>query len=497
MDLKIRHMLKTRRDQTIKPHDVLRSNSGEYKVEKFLGEGTFGKVAQCVKLDSKEKVAVKLIPKRLALSAYREVKMLRYFEDLDLKKDNLVKFFEDFEFREHICLTFEMLDMSLWDFMETRSFKPLCLSETRVIAQQLLVTLNTLRSIGVVHADIKPDNVMLVNHQLHPFKLKLIDFGLAKKSFLLMQGNIVQALPYRAPEVILGLPLNEAIDMWGVGCIIAFMYFGEDLYQANEYKIIRDIVKTQGLPENHLLESGMYTSSFFTKVQDISGPLWRLKTSTEYTTATGIIINPDMKLAPSFHKCILKNSTEYEDKKAFMSLLQQMLHVDVEKRIIPSEALGHRFITMSHFPSDITDRYVRSAQKLMKPCLLEKSSITYLPLVTSSKRTILPVPTPDKTTAVNYVRSPGTNKASPPPLIPASDEKTSGLIEVKTRKRFLNRISSFFSRMMKSIGCCRGDEVKPFKWKTPTLMKSSPNPNPNPNPNPIPNPNHIPNHILT
>ncbi|KAM7382388.1 hypothetical protein PAMP_002117 [Pampus punctatissimus] len=126
---------------------------------------------------------------------------------------------------------------------------------------------------------------------------------------------------------------------------------------------------------------------------------------------------------------------------------------------------------MRHFPSDTNNPYVTSAQKTIEACSLEKSSVTYQPFITSSERPILPVSTSDRTTADNYVRPPGTIKASPPPSIPASDKETSGIVEVKARKKFFNRISCFFSRMMIRISSCSGDVVEPFKCSTPHFIE--------------------------
>ncbi|XP_040003063.1 homeodomain-interacting protein kinase 1-like [Xiphias gladius] len=219
-----------RKDLEIEEHDVLSGKTTGYLIEKFLGQGTFGKVAQCIRLDTKERMAVKIVRKDLAWAGETEVAMLKKLRQLDQDKNNLVRFFEHFKHRGYVCLAFEMLDISIYDFMKERSFKPLDLSEIRVITQQMLVALNALKGIGLAHADIKLDNIMLVNHQLQPFKLKLIDFGLAVPVSKMWLGMQIQVLGYRAPEVILGLPLNEAADMWSLGCVLAFMYLGQHLY---------------------------------------------------------------------------------------------------------------------------------------------------------------------------------------------------------------------------------------------------------------------------
>lgn len=48
-----------------------------------------------------------------------------------------------------------------------------------LLSLQLLTAFAALKEVGVVHADLKPDNVMLVNHRNEPFRVKLIDFGLS------------------------------------------------------------------------------------------------------------------------------------------------------------------------------------------------------------------------------------------------------------------------------------------------------------------------------
>ncbi|MED6282334.1 Homeodomain-interacting protein kinase 2, partial [Xenoophorus captivus] len=82
----------------------------------------------------------------------------------------------------------------------------------------------------------------------------------------------------RAPEIILGLPFCEAIDMWSLGCVIAELFLGWPLYPgASEYDQIRYISQTQGLPAEYLLSAGTKTTRFFNRERDSTYPLWRLK----------------------------------------------------------------------------------------------------------------------------------------------------------------------------------------------------------------------------
>jgi len=85
----------------------------------------------------------------------------------------------------------------------------------------------------------------------------------------------------RAPEILLGLPFCEAIDMWSLGCVIAELFLGWPLYPgSSEYDQIRYISQTQGLPSEHMLNSATKTTRFFNRQNTESNyPFWRLKVS--------------------------------------------------------------------------------------------------------------------------------------------------------------------------------------------------------------------------
>uniref|UniRef100_A0AAQ5YR42 Protein kinase domain-containing protein n=1 Tax=Amphiprion ocellaris TaxID=80972 RepID=A0AAQ5YR42_AMPOC len=316
---------------TVKEDEILTAESGQYQILKSLGKGSFATVAKCKKLTTEE-VAVKFIRDDMSFAGRREIQMYKKLKELDPDKCNVVRFIEHFTVNNHVCLAFELLGDSIHDVMIKRNFKPFRVSEIRVVAQQLLVSLNALKSIGLVHADIKPDNIMLVNHKAQPLKVKLIDFGMAHMSSNFNNYKI-QAIGYRAPEVILGLPLNEAVDMWTLGTVLAFMYTGKHLYPTHSnYEAIRVMVQMQGQPEERVLDSAKYAESYFTKSNSSPCDMWRLNTSTEYTKITGIATE----------------RRKLKDTLAFISLLKRMLHMDPTKRITPTQALGHRFITMKH-----------------------------------------------------------------------------------------------------------------------------------------------------
>lgn len=92
---------------------------------------------------------------------------------------NIVQLNHYFFDRGHFCLEFELLDIDLFDYMKQRAFCPLPLKEIRPIVHQLASALQQLKTIGIIHGDLKLENVMLVDHLRQPGRVKIIDFGLA------------------------------------------------------------------------------------------------------------------------------------------------------------------------------------------------------------------------------------------------------------------------------------------------------------------------------
>ncbi|XP_035024839.2 homeodomain-interacting protein kinase 3 [Hippoglossus stenolepis] len=292
----------------------------------------------------------------------------------------MVKFFEQFQHMEQTCLVFEMLDRSLYDLLEQREWEPLPLHEIRPIAKQLLVALDALKGLGILHTDIKPDNVMLVNMQDQPLRVKLIDFGCAMTASQAELGMEIQPCGYRAPEICLGLPFTEAIDVWGVGCILAFLYLAENLLHVHcQYQMMKTLVDVLGQPGDPLLCAGMYSHLFFIEEEAEDGSSWRLMTAEEFTVANNMrqkkrdsfLKLPD-SLSGLIHIYPELEAIEMEDRVAFVSLLEGLLHLDGDERISPVEALQQPFISMSHLREDVDSRdYLTTSKTAMRVCPTE------------------------------------------------------------------------------------------------------------------------------
>ncbi|KAH0938445.1 hypothetical protein HID58_005906 [Brassica napus] len=91
------------------------------------------------------------------------------------------------------------------------------------ITIQCLVALQFLHGLGLIHCDLKPENIFRC-------EIKVIDLGSScfETDHLC---SYVQSWSYRAPEVILGLGYDKKIDVWSLGCILAELCTGNVLFQ--------------------------------------------------------------------------------------------------------------------------------------------------------------------------------------------------------------------------------------------------------------------------
>ncbi len=118
---------------------------------------------------------------------------------------------------------------------------------------QLLQSLCFLREHGIIHCDLKPENVLL--KQESKSEIKLIDFGSScfadEKIYTYIQSRF-----YRAPEIMLGIPYTPAIDIWSFGCILAELFTGFPIFPgSSEPEQLALIMETNGLPPASMLKA--------------------------------------------------------------------------------------------------------------------------------------------------------------------------------------------------------------------------------------------------
>ncbi|CAK7309334.1 Homeodomain-interacting protein kinase 3 [Vulpes lagopus] len=369
-------------DYQLVQHEVLCSMKNTYEVLDFLGRGTFGQVVKCWKRGTNEIVAIKILKNHpsYARQGQIEVSILARLSTENADEYNFVRAYECFQHRNHTCLVFEMLEQNLYDFLKQNKFSPLPLKVIRPILQQVATALKKLKSLGLIHADLKPENIMLVDPVRQPYRVKVIDFGSASHVSKTVCSTYLQSRYYRAPEIILGLPFCEAIDMWSLGCVIAELFLGWPLYPgALEYDQIRYISQTQGLPGEQLLNVGTKSTRFFCRETEISHSGWRLKTLEEHEAETGMKSKEARKyIFNSLDDIVHVNTVmdlegsdllaEKADRREFVSLLKKMLLIDADLRITPAETLNHPFVNMKHLLDFPHSNHVKSCFHIMDIC---------------------------------------------------------------------------------------------------------------------------------
>lgn len=131
----------------------------------------------------------------------------------------------------------------------------------RSYTQQLLLALKLLKKSGILHADIKPDNILVNDNNL---VLKLCDFGSASA---VADNDITPYLVsrfYRAPEIILGLSYDYGIDMWSAGCTIYELYTGKILFSGkSNNQMLKFFMDLKGKIPNKIIRKGQFKDQHF------------------------------------------------------------------------------------------------------------------------------------------------------------------------------------------------------------------------------------------
>ncbi|GFO05938.1 homeodomain-interacting protein kinase 2 [Plakobranchus ocellatus] len=186
-------------DYQLVQHEVLYSQTAAYEVLEFLGRGTFGQVCKCWKHHSNEIYAIKILKNHpsYARQGQIEVGILSRLAQESADDYNFVRAYECFQHKNHTCLVFEMLEQNLYDFLKQNKFQPLPLKYIRPITYQVLHALGKLKELGLIHADLKPENIMLVDPVRFPYRVKVIDFGSASHVSKAVCSTYLQSRYYR------------------------------------------------------------------------------------------------------------------------------------------------------------------------------------------------------------------------------------------------------------------------------------------------------------
>uniref|UniRef100_A0A0E0MLV3 [RNA-polymerase]-subunit kinase n=1 Tax=Oryza punctata TaxID=4537 RepID=A0A0E0MLV3_ORYPU len=233
---------------------------GRYQRMSRIGSGTYGQVYRAVDIRTGKVVAVKCLrredddPDGLELAG--EVRALEACRG----HPHVVQLIdhgrgggaatgpEDYIVME---LVGPSLDLTIHQRGDDAAARRYAEGDVRLLMRQLLSGVRGMHDVGLMHRDLKPDNVLVDVRG----NLKICDLGFArtkdKEESAPPYTNPVAALLYRSPEVILGsTTYDETVDSWALGCIMAELLVGERLFvgMTDEEMLVR-IVDVLGMDD--------------------------------------------------------------------------------------------------------------------------------------------------------------------------------------------------------------------------------------------------------
>ncbi|KAI5171036.1 hypothetical protein NEFER03_0438 [Nematocida sp. LUAm3] len=224
------------------------------KIEK-IGEGTYGVVYKAREKGTGKVVALKKVRltddrEGMPATTIREISLLK-----NLRHPYIICLHQVIYTEKKLYMVFEYAEVDLKNYLTElrREKKHLTKKEVRKYAYQLISALTYCHSVGILHRDLKPQNILLSHGNI-----KLADFGLGRSVGIPLHTltSEVVTLWYRAPELLLGAKYySTAVDVWSIGCIVAELVMLRPLFPGDsEIDQLYKIFQVLGTPNESIWE---------------------------------------------------------------------------------------------------------------------------------------------------------------------------------------------------------------------------------------------------
>jgi len=198
-----------------------------YRIVELIGTGGMAHVYRAVNLSSRKVVAIKVLKDEFR----NDAEFLRRFERearavLHLSHDNIVRAFDVGETDGLPYIVLEFIDgKTLKEILDENGPMPPRIAVALVV--QVLDALGAAHAAGIIHRDVKPQNVIVMQSG----KVKLMDFGIAREvnaSTVTFTGStVLGSVHYLSPEQAKGLPVAEGSDLYSTGIMLYEMLTGK------------------------------------------------------------------------------------------------------------------------------------------------------------------------------------------------------------------------------------------------------------------------------
>jgi serine/threonine protein kinase len=259
----------------------------------------------------------------------------------------------------------------------SESERRLTVPQIREVAFQLIKALILMRNQDMIHADIKPDNVMLKHECVggRGFSgslVRLTDFGNAiasREVELYREDYEIQTMGYRAPEVLLGRTFDSQIDMWSFGVLLAELHIGRPLFRARSVsRMVKRIISVLGpLPAKTFVWGKFYNTLF--------GPDHRLRPEvlaldddpaySDVATVDPAEVVNTFSYSNHQHYRLVRALLKSRDSD-FITFIAGLLTLDPTARFSPQQALTHQFLAPL-FPFTLLRIHMRCGEDVVPP----------------------------------------------------------------------------------------------------------------------------------